>query len=119
MSRASDERRFVALRERHQTARAHVDDIRRAMWRKYGPAWSWLDLSVHERRGLERAEGIESRSVSAFFGHLKRFSPRDWTCGVPRAWVLDELTFEDAARPASEKLSVVPPLAYGCSEPLS
>lgn len=50
------------------------------------------------------------RAVERVFAVLKS-SPRDWENRTPFDWVCRSLTYEDAVRPVSEPLSVVPPLA--------
>lgn len=109
--------KFDALRAKHLAARDRFDAVRSDLAARYGAEYldSWLKPG--ERSALARCRAALEKSGDALFAHVQSFSPRDWSYGVPVSWVREELTFEDAARPLGEPLSVVPPLSFGSSHP--
>lgn len=114
MATAAAQKKFEALRARYVAARAKRDDEEIRLGSKWGhqPGWK-TNLRASDRGRLERLDAAVAREKDKFFANLEVISPRDWTYGVPSHWVLEKLTFEDAVRPVSERLSVVPPLSYG------
>lgn len=109
--------RFDVLRARYAEADRKFRERDVALSVKYGSCYqkSWLSADARER--LERASALRDRAGGAFFTYLQRISPRDWGYGVPVHWLYEELSYDDAVRPADEKLSVSPPLAYGAATP--
>jgi len=109
--------RFDALRAKYLAAKAKLDEVSSALAVKYGPEYrdSWLRMG--ERTARQKARDAVERAGDAVTEHVATFSPRDWSHGVPQYWVRGELTYEDAARPAGEPLSVVPPLSWGATKP--
>ncbi len=69
------------------------------------------------RRRIEALARSVSRAEDQIMSLLEG-APRDWRAGVPWAWVCSSLSFEDATRPRSEPLSVVPPCSYGSNRPI-
>lgn len=112
----SPRERFEALRARYLAAQARRADHEAVLRQKYGPGVQDSWMRSPEARRRERLREGEDRARRKFFDHLQAVSPRDWSAGVPYHWLCEKLTFEDAVRPANEALSVVPPLAYGCTE---
>lgn len=111
---APDEKRFAALRRRYLARKTKLDAREGALRVKYGELQiSWLTRA--ERLELERLRAGADAAGDAFFAYLKAISPRDWSYGVPVHWLYEALTYEDAIRPATETLSVVPPLSYGAA----
>lgn len=107
--------RFEALRRRYAGHREAQFDYEIQLTVKYGKLdRSWL--SGAERNKLDRLSRAVDRAGEALFAHIQAISPHDWSYGVPVAWILTELTYEDAVRPVGEKLSVAPPLSYGATE---
>lgn len=84
---------------------------------KYGPEWQASWSSRGERTSVDRARTAEEKAADAFNAHLAAIQGRDWSYGVPGSWLREEITFDDAVRPPSEKLSVVPPIAFGYTSP--
>ncbi len=110
---AKDRARFDALRAKYLAAKKRCDDLDIALAVKFGRSYERSWLKAGDRKALERAQAARDKAGDALFDHVQSFSPRDWSCGVPADWVRESLTYEDAARPAGEALSVTPPLAYG------
>lgn len=116
--------KFDALRAKYVKARDALGAINVALHVKYGRGGSdgkdvpdsWLKTTELIKRGKARAKVDEAGD--AFYAHLQAISPRDWGSGAPVRWLYEDLTWEDAVRPVGEKLSVVPPLAYGCTQPI-
>lgn len=110
---------FDRLRARClKTSETHSDFGSR-MRLLYGPAWERSWLSRQQSREWDRLKASKGRAEDAMFDYIASESPRDWSRGVPFAWVCRELSYEDASRPKTEALSVVPPLSYGSSEPVT
>ena len=107
--------RFTELRSKILAATAKFDQFDSALRAHYGTSYQPSWVKVGERNTLERLRAARSRAGDAFTKHLASFSPRDWDIGVPIHWVWERLTYEDAARPLGEPLSVRPPLAYGAT----
>ena len=110
---ASDRERFDGLRAKYLAAREKAFAIDREFHARYGGGYQTRWLKAGERTRLEAARERQSKAQTAFYEHLQSISPRDWSYGVPSHWLADSLSYEDAVRPANEKLSVVPPLSYG------
>lgn len=109
--------RFDVLRARYLKARAKYDEFRSTLSFKYGSGYqsSWLKASDREQQ--RRLFDASDKVGTALTEHIASFSPRDWSYGVPQYWVRESLTYEDAARPVGEPLSVVPPVAWGYEAP--
>jgi hypothetical protein len=117
-SSGADQRaKFDDLRSKYRTAKQKLDEHDSAMRARYGGKYEVAWLRVGERRTLERLRDAVDRAGTAFFAHLQAISPRDWSYGVPTHWLYEDLSFEDATRPADERLSIVPPLSYGSTVP--
>lgn len=110
---ARDRVKFDALRAKYLAAREKRDAVDLALRVKYGGDYQDAWLKAGERTALDRLRAARDRAGDAVFEHVQAISPRDWSYGVPQTWVCESLTFEDAARPVGEALSVVPPLSYG------
>lgn len=117
MSTATAREKFDALRLRYLAKQSKVDEQRAMFWSKYGGEYKDHWLTRGERKKLDKLRESAEVASRAFTDHLATFSPRDWTYGVPVHWLLEKLTFEDAVRSVGEKLSVVPPMSYGATEP--
>lgn len=111
--------KFDSLRAKYLAAKSKLDEYRSELRLKYGSEYRDFWLKDGERKRSDRLQASADKVSAAFFEHLQSFSPRDWSYGVPLAWVLEDLAFEDAARPAGETLSVVPPLSYGSTRPVT
>lgn len=101
---------FDALRAKYRSAKATLDDADIALHVKYGRNFQDSWLSRAEAKALASAKAAVDKAGKKFFDHLQSFSPRDWSYGVPIHWLYEDLTYEDAARPTTERLSVVPVL---------
>lgn len=106
--------KFEALRAKYIVARDAAEAMEMAMSEKYG---NRRYLSNSERVRFDRLRAKQHKAGEAFSRHLDKISPRDWSYGVPAAWLYESLRFEDATRPANEPLSEVPPLSYGAVTP--
>lgn len=111
--------KFDSLRVRYLAAKVRYGKLDIAFAAKYGSGYqpSWLKAGEHKAK--ESASAAMSKASDAFYKHLASFSPRDWSYGVPGHWVCESLTFEDAARPKGKPLSVVPPMSYGATRPMT
>lgn len=108
----NDRQRFESAQRRYREAEERRETFRRAMLAKYGrldPPRAWMTRGEIDR--LERIRRAEDRAGDALFAVLDRVSPRGWRSGPPFAWVMTELSWEDAA--TSGALSAVPPCGYG------
>lgn len=110
-------RKFDSLRDRYLARKAANEDLDAKFRSKYGSDWKLSWLSSSERRVLALTSKSLEKATDRFLEHLRAISPRDWSYGVPVYWVCAELTYDDAVRPTTEKLSVVPPLSYGAIAP--
>lgn len=119
MAKPTPRERFETLRQQYLDADRKRDEHDSALRSKYGRGWRPWWLTAAEERAANRLRNAHDKASREFFGHLQSISPRDWSYGVPAYWLYEKLTFEDAVRPASEALSVVPPLAYGATVPRS
>lgn len=119
MSAAKQRERFDRLRARWLAAREKYQAIDRAASLRYGSSYQKSWLSAGDRTKQDRARDAMDKAGSAFFDHVQSISPRDWSHGVPAHWIYEHLSYEDAVRPKSERLSVVPPLSYGATHPIS
>lgn len=111
--------RFDALRARYIAARVKQEEHYAALRFKYGGEYKDSWLRAGERNLEDRLSAAVDKAGDALFAHVQAISPRDWSVGVPVSWVLEDLTFEDAERPVGEPLSVVPPLSYGSTRPMT
>jgi len=119
-SKPSEERlraRFDELRGKYLAAKEKRDALDVEFGSRYGSGYQASWLKAGDRKAQERATAALNKVGDAMFEHVKSFSPRDWSHGVPAYWVRESLTFEDAARPLGEPLSVTPPLSYGSTRP--
>lgn len=108
LSRATfDKARAAVLK-----ARDERDSARNALERKYGGGMQLTWVSAGERSRYERLARAYDRASDRMHLLLEQ-SPRDWKRGVPTSWVVEDLSYEDAVRPASDPLSTEPPRAYG------
>lgn len=109
--------KFDALRAKYLLARDKFDEYERRMRRRYGsefvPYWG----TAVEQKTIDKLRAAKDRGGRALFDHIQAVSPRDWSYGAPVRWLYEDLIWEDAVRPVGEKLSVVPPLAYGATSP--
>lgn len=109
--------RFDTLRAKYLAAKAKLDEVSSALSVKYGSEYRDSWLRVGERKARSKARDAAEKAGDALTDHVATFSPRDWSYGVPQSWVRESLTYEDAARPVGEPLSVVPPLSWGATKP--
>jgi hypothetical protein len=109
--------KFNKLRADYLATMAKLTEFRATLASKYGPNYlnSWMRPA--EIAKLNKLGDAADKCSNAFTEHLESFSPRDWSYDVPAYWVRETLTFADAMRPLDEPLSVVPPMAYGATEP--
>ena len=110
--------RFDELRARYlaqQAKRSAHDD---AMRGKYGGDYRTTWLTTGEAKKETKLREASDAAQNAFIDYLTEISPRYWKSGVPVHWLCEELTYEDAIRPVDQPLSVVPPLAYGATDPI-
>ena len=114
---AGDRGRFDALRAKYLSAKAKRDDIDSRFVGRYGSGYQSSWLNAHDQIARNRARSAVEKAGDALTEHVATFSPRDWSYGVPVSWVRESLTYEDAARPVGEPLSVVPPVAWGYTKP--
>lgn len=117
MAKESQEAKFDRLRARHLEKQKALYSFQSKLQQRLGPGWnsSWLKASDEDK--LHRLREAADKTGRTFFDYLQSISPRDWSYGVPAYWVHETLTFADAMRPTNEPLSVVPPMAYGATEP--
>jgi len=120
MSTDKKRERFDALRAAYIKKRQRSDEIESELRRKYvshdpqAIPFSHIPTRTEQKR-RESARDAVDKTTDKFLEYLDQISPRNWREGVPAHWVYEDLTYEDAVRPLDEKLSVVPPLAYGCT----
>lgn len=118
MGNATKQAKFASIRARILQARDKRDTLARTLELKYGGyslrpsymVWQWA--KGHEKKKLEQLRAAYDRHAARLFALLAS-APRNWEVGVPYHWVAEDLTFEDAFRPVTEQLSVVPPKACG------
>ena len=116
-AKADSRAKFDQLRSKYLAAYAKLHDHDVALRVRYGGNYEKPWLKASDRNALEREHAAVSRAGDAFFKHLQSISPRDWSYGVPIHWLYEKLSYEDAVRPEGQRLSVVPPLAYGATHP--
>jgi hypothetical protein len=111
------ELRFVQLRATYFRQKRRLDEIEASLRDKYHITWNQtvFDYQISATERKRRAAAIDAMVAAAerFLDHVQAISPRYWRAGVPAQWVYEELTYADAVRPKDERLSVIPPLAYG------
>jgi hypothetical protein len=103
------EARFNAIRAKALETRAALDVMRGTLRVKYGDE-RWA--SPVEKLRLCAAQERYDRAADRMFALLAK-AERDWTTGVPSAWVVCELPFRDAFAPVAETLTAEPPKAFG------
>ena len=79
---------------------------------KYGLNVQRTWLGTAEKKKLDSLTAAHEKARERMFELLKE-TPRDWSRGIPSAWVTEKLTYEDAIKPANVPLSVEPPKSYG------
>lgn len=120
MAKKEDQRaRFDRLRAKYVAAWWKHSEANTAVRIKYGDGFRESWLTAGERAKLERTGLARDKAGGAIVAYIQAISPRDWSRGVPVHWLYDEVTYEDVVRPVGEKLSVVPPLAYGVVTPMT
>ena len=117
MREVTPREKFDVLRAKYLSAKAKRDDTDSRFVARYGSGYQNSWLNAVDRLALHRARTAVEKAGDALTEHVATFSPRDWSYGVPQSWVRESLTYEDAARPVGEPLSVVPPLSYGATKP--
>lgn len=119
MATKADKERWDKLHvdlELATTAREEYESQLRGRYGWGDSSWrSWITKG--ERAKLERLDAREDKLGEKIYDLATKVSPRDWSFGAPSWWVRHKLTWEDAIRPTSEPLSVVPPLSYGSTTP--
>lgn len=101
---------YLAKRDRWATLRAEAEH-------KYGSCWK---APIGVQKKIAAASEQEQKASDRFFDLLRKISPRNWySGGAPAQWILRDLAFEDAIRPSTEPLSVVPPLSHGAHKPMT
>jgi hypothetical protein len=112
--------KFDALRERCLSTRVPFEAFKNACQRKYGFAnRAWIhQLSRAEERKYDSLKKQVDKADEKMMALLDKISERDWHHGVPAHWVYTQLSYDDAVKPRSTPLSTVPPVAYGCREPM-
>lgn len=115
MATAADKKKWDSLHAAWAKARAAEDELTTKFVRKYSGSYqdSWLTRA--ERTKKDKLRDKRSEIETKIFEHVVKISPRGerWKTGVPSHWVVTQLTWEDAVRPANEPLSVVVPGAWG------
>ncbi len=109
--------KFNKLRAKYTTAKSALDTYEAQLRGTRGDARGTLWPTPAEKRKQDKLRERMVKAQDAFFEHMQSISPRDWRYGVPAYWLYESLTFADAVRPTNEPLSVVPPMAYGATEP--
>lgn len=104
--------RFESLQARWRAAQEKAHSLRFDLRYHYGEHY-YVYAPKGKRDKADRASRAEEKAADAIFAWLDANSPRDWRRGVPSAWVCGELTYADAM--TTDQLSVVPPVAYGCT----
>jgi hypothetical protein len=107
---ASHVREFSRLRGDYTRADKAYQDARSELERAYGTVWK---APSGKQKKLEPLSRRQSKASDKFYDLLRKISPRQWEQGVPTTWVLNNLSYEDAVRPADEPLQDFIPTAYG------
>ena len=109
---------FDKLRARYLDRYGKWSEFHTAMRAKYGGDYreSWF-TTTETRKDMKLREAMNA-AQKAFIDYITEISPRYWKSGVPVHWLCEKLTYEDAVRPVDQALSVVPPLAYGATDPI-
>ena len=107
---ASHVREFSRLRGDYTRADKAYLDARSELERAYGTVWK---APSGKQKKLEPLSRRQSKASDKFYDLLRKISPRQWEQGVPTTWVLNNLSYEDAVRPADEPLQDFIPTAYG------
>lgn len=105
------QQRFEALQARWRKAKEKARNLAFDLRYHYGDFY-FVSAPRAKREKKERASAAEEKASDAIFLWLDQNSPRSWRTGVPADWVCDSLTYADAI--TSDRLSVTPPVAYGC-----
>jgi hypothetical protein len=109
-------KQWEAQQEKFRLLDRKLTDHQIALSVKYGdPQWA----SRVEKAKAENLRQQMGRVSDRLFSWLREMSDRDWSMGVPTHWVCSTLTYDDARKQKSERLSVVPPLSYGQTHPIS
>ncbi len=115
MSLTSDKKRWDDLHAALAKANDALNELDSALRSKYGSRYenSWLPKGQRDKK--ERLQAKVDAVRDKIIELLVKVSPRGerWLQGVPSHWLTDQLTWEDAIRPANEPLSVVVPGAWG------
>lgn len=108
----SDKAMFEGIRARYLKVAERREAWRHKMFDKYR-TWTFYShqLLASERKTQEAIDVAESKLSDAMFALLDRVSRRHWRSGVPQAWIMEHLTWEDAI--TEGRLSVTPPCAWG------
>lgn len=110
--------KWEKLQGEFRKVHAEIEDLDRHLALKYGPGHlAWIGRG--ERAKLDKLKKKQDRFQGKIFDMAEAISPRNWASGVPSFWISSSLTFDDMIRPLAEPLSVVPPLAYGATSPIT
>jgi hypothetical protein len=115
---SSDKKRWDDLHAAYAKAEDAESAYGLSFVSKYGSQYERSWLTRGQQKKLEDLRDRKDKIGDKIFELVERVSPRDWSHGVPAHWIRRDLTWEDAIRPKSEPLSVVPPLSYGSSTPM-
>lgn len=99
---------LAKLQEKWRKAHEKERDLARKLEYTYGKTW----MAPQGKRA--KYDAVNKRldaAMEAIFAWLDANSPRNWRTGVPAFWVCEHLTEADAL--TADRLSVVPPVAYG------
>lgn len=116
----SDKDRWNRLQAQYRAVRDQRDTADIEMRVKYhtdSNRWKMYALKREVQR-VEKLERACERIAEKLCAMWTRLGKRNWSSGVPAHWIYTSLTFEDMVRPLSEPLSVVPPLAFGATQPM-
>jgi len=106
--------RFAAIQRRYAVVQEREATLEGCFLRKYGtcrPSSAWITRGEQDK--IDAIGRAADREINAMFALLDEVSPRHWRSGAPFHWVMTSLTWDDAI--TGERLSVVPPAAYGYS----
>src|SRR6266446_2437856 len=108
----SAQAQFAAIRARYLKIAARREAWRYKMFDRYR-TFTLYDhqLLASERKAREAIDAAESKVTDDMFALLDTVSARQWRSGVPQAWIMEHLTWEDAT--TTGRLSVTPPAAWG------